>query len=99
MQGLKPSEEIMAASFSVATVVAIYGNYTAPVQDIQADAPNHQTHKDSQRAALVSAAIVSGIALLAKSPTVFIVGGITILLEHTVRAHANYTMPAATPAQ
>jgi hypothetical protein len=94
MAGLRPSEEIMAASFSVATVVAIYGNYTASVNDVKADAPSHQTHKDSQRAALVSAALVSGIALLAKSPTVFIVGGITILIEHGMRAHANYTMPS-----
>jgi hypothetical protein len=93
MAGLKPSEEIMAAAFSVATVVSIYGNYTAPVNDQKAAGPSHQTHRDNQRAALVSAAIVSGIALLAKSPTVFIVGGVTILLEHVVRAHANYTMP------
>lgn len=94
MPGLKPSEEIMAASFAVATVVATYGNYSAPVNDQKADSPSHQTHKDNQRAALVSAAIVSGIALLAKSPTVFIVGGATILLEHVMRSHANYTMPS-----
>jgi hypothetical protein len=99
MAGLKPSEEIMAASFSVATVVAVYGNYTAKVNDLKADGPDHQNHRDSQRAALVSGAIVSGIALLAKSPTVFIVGGATILLEHVMRAHANYTMPSAAAAQ
>lgn len=93
MPGLKPSEEIMAASFSVATVVAIYGQYSAPVNDIKADAPSHQTHRDYQRAALVSIAVVSGIALLAKSPTVFLTGGATILLEHAMRAHANYTKP------
>lgn len=93
MAGLKPSEELVAASFAVATVVAVYGNYTASVNDIKADAPNHQTHKDSQRAALVSAAIVSGVALLAHSPMVFVLGGATILAEHFMRAHANYTMP------
>lgn len=68
MPGLKPSDEIMAASFAVATVVSVFGNYTAAVNDIKADAPSHQTHRDSQRAVTVSAAIVSGIALLAKSP-------------------------------
>jgi len=91
---LKPSEELVAASFAVATVVSVYGNYTAPVMDMKADSPSHQTHRDNQRAAFVSAAIVSGIALLAKSPTVFVIGGATILLEHWMRAHANYTMPA-----
>lgn len=95
MAGLKPSEEIVAASFAVATVVAVYGNYTAPVNDLKAAEPSHQSHNDSRRAALVSTAIVSGVALLARSPTVFIAGGVVILLEHVMRAHANYTMPDA----
>jgi hypothetical protein len=86
----------MAASFSVATVVAVFGNYTANVNDLKSDAPSHQNHKDSQRAVIVSAAIVSGVALLAKSPTTFLVGGAAILIEHVMRAHANYTMPAQT---
>lgn len=94
MAALKPSEEIMAASFSVATVVSVFSAYTAPVNDLKAAEPSHQSHNDSRRAALVSASLVSGIALLAKSPTVFIVGAATILIEHWVRAHANYTMPS-----
>ena len=93
MAALKPSEEVMAASFSVATVIAVFGNYTASVNDLKAAAPSNQNHNDQRRAALVSAAIVSGIALLAKSPTVFLVGGCTIILESVVRTHANYTMP------
>jgi hypothetical protein len=93
MAGLKPSEELVAASFAVATVVSVFGNYTAQVNDIKAAAPSDQNHNDQRRAAIVSAAIVSGIALLAKSPTVFIVGGGAIILESVVRAHANYTMP------
>lgn len=94
MPTLKPSEELVAASFAVATVVSIFGSYTASVNDIKADGPSHQTHRDSQRAALTSIAIVSGISLLAKSPTVFVIGGATVVLEHFMRAHANYTMPA-----
>lgn len=93
MASLKPSEELMASSFGVATVVAIFGNYVAPVNDVKAAAPSHQTRNDDRRAALVSAAVVSGIALLAKSPTVFITGAATIVLECAVRAHANYTQP------
>lgn len=93
MAGLKPSEEVMAASFSVATVISVFAAYTAPVNDVKAAAPSHQTHNDQRRAALVAGAIVSGIALLSKSPTVFLTGGATIILESIVRAHANYTMP------
>lgn len=96
MAGLKPSEELIAASFSVATVVAVFGNYTAQVNDIAHDTPSHATHADNRRAALVAGAIVSGIALLAKSPSVFVVGGATILIESWTRTHANYTMPKST---
>ena len=91
---LKPSEEIVAASFAVATVVAIYGNYTAKVNDLKGDQPSHQNTNDATRAAIVSTAIVSGVALLARSPTTFVAGGAVIILEYWTRAHANYTMPS-----
>ena len=90
---LKPSEELVAGSFAIATVVSVFGNYTAPVNDIKADAPSHQTHKDCQRAALVSTALVAGVAAIAHSPMIFVIGGATIIIETVMRAHANYTMP------
>lgn len=93
MAGLKPSEELTAATFAIATVIAVFGNYTANVNDVKAAAPSHQNRNDDRRAALVSGAIVSGVALIAKSPTVFVAGGAAIILESAVRAHANYTMP------
>jgi len=93
MAALKPSEELVAASFGVATVVSVFGSYTASVNDLKSDQPSHQNTSDAKRAAVTSTAIISGIALLAKSPTVFVVGGVTILLEYWQRAHANYTMP------
>lgn len=94
MPGLKPSEEIVAASFSIATVIAVFGNYTASVNDLKAAQPSHQNTGDAKRAALVAAAITSGVALIAKSPTVFTAGVVTILLEYWMRAHANYTQPS-----
>lgn len=93
MAGLKPSEELVAASFAVATVVSVFGAYNANVNDVAAAAPSNATHNDQRRSALVAGAIVSGIALIAKSPTVFVVGGAAIILESVVRAHANFTMP------
>jgi hypothetical protein len=90
---LKPSEELIAASFGIATVVSVFGNYTAPVNDIKAAAPDHQTHNDTKRAALVSTALVAGVAAIARSPMIFVIGGAAIVLEVVVRAHANYTMP------
>lgn len=93
MPGLKPSEELVASTFAVSTVIAIFSSYTANVNDIKAAMPSEQNHNDQRRAALVSAAIVSGVALLARSATVFVAGGATVILESVVRAHANYTMP------
>lgn len=90
---LKPSDELVAASFAIATVVAIFGNYTAPVNDVKANTPNHQTANDTRRAAIVSAAVVSGVALLTRSPNIFMLGAGAILVETWVRHHANYTMP------
>lgn len=90
---LKPSEELIAASFAIATVVSVFGSYTAPVNDIKAAGPDHQTHNDTRRAALVSTALVAGVAALAKSPMIFVIGGAAIVLEAGMRAHANYTMP------
>lgn len=92
---LKPSEELIAASFSIATVVSVFGNYTAPVNDIKGDTPSHQTHNDTRRAALVSTALVAGVAAIARSPMIFVIGAATIVIESVVRAHANYTMPTA----
>lgn len=90
---LKPSEELVAASFSIASVIAVFGNYTAPVNDVQAAAPSDQTHNDTRKAAIVAGALVSGVALLAKSPTVFVLGAGAILVETWVRHFANWTAP------
>jgi hypothetical protein len=91
MAELKPSEQLIAASFAVATVVAVFGHDTAPMNDVKAAPPSDQTRNDDRRAALVSAALVSGVALLAKSPGVFVIGAGAIVVESVIRAHANFT--------
>jgi hypothetical protein len=94
MAELKRSDQLVAAAFAVSSVVAIYGNYTAPVCDIKADQPNHQTANDTRCAALVAGAVVSGVALISGTPGVFVIGGVTILIETWVRHFANYTKPS-----
>jgi hypothetical protein len=90
MSGLKPSEEVVAASFAVASVLAIFSNHTPNLADVRADgANNHNTRRSVRGAVLTSAAVVSGIALLGKSPAVYIVGGIVIAVEGWQYAHAN----------
>jgi len=90
---LKPSEEIIAATFGVASVVGVFSKMTPNTADVRTDAVNGSNnpsvHSSIRSASVVSAAIVSGIALLAKSPAVFVAGGLTIVILAAADMHAN----------
>lgn len=90
MSGLKPSEEVVAASFAVASVLAIFSTHAPNLADVRGDrANNDNTRRSVKSAVLTAGAVVSGIALLAKSPAVYIVGGLVIVIEGVQFAHAN----------
>jgi hypothetical protein len=90
MAGLKPSEEIIAATFGVTAVVGIFANMTPNVADVRVDESNNpMTHRSTRAAAITSATIVSGIALLGKSPAVFVAGAATIVILSVSAWHAN----------
>jgi hypothetical protein len=90
MSGLKPSEEIVAASFSVAAVVGIFSMHAPNLADVRGDGANNDNTRRSVRSAiLTSIAVVSGMALLAKSPAIYVIGGLTIAVEGFQFAHAN----------
>lgn len=90
MAGLKPSDEVVAASFSVASVLAIFSMHAPNLADVRGDGANNDNTRRSVRSAvLTSIAVVSGIALIAKSPAVYVVGGLTIAVEGFQFAHAN----------
>jgi hypothetical protein len=90
MAGLKPSDEIVAASFSVAAVLAIFSMHAPNLADVRSDGANNDNTRRSVRSAvLTSIAVVSGIALIGKSPAVYVIGGATIAIEGFQFAHAN----------
>ena len=93
MPGLKPSEEIIAATFGVTAVVGIFANMTPNSADVRADTENGSNnpvvHKSTRAASITSGAIISGIALLAKSPAVFVAGAATIVILAVSQWHAN----------
>jgi hypothetical protein len=94
MASLKPNEEIIAASFAVAAVYAIFSQNVPNLADVKAAQPgNSNVHKSVKQAVLTSAALVSGIALLAKSPIVFELGGLMIVIEGWKYYHANAVQP------
>jgi hypothetical protein len=94
MAGLKPSEELQVSAITTALVVGIWQLDAPNLSSVKAAMPNNSTvHSSVKTAAWTSAVITAGIALLAKSPTVFIVGGVVTVLESWKYYHANATHP------
>lgn len=88
---LKASEELIVAATAITLVLAIYQNGLPNFADIRADQPgNVNTHKSTKMAAITSTAAVGSLALIAKSPTVFTIGGAMILFETWKYHFANY---------
>ena len=94
---LKPSDELIAAAAGIALVLAIFAQNTPNLADVRADQPgNVNTHKSTKLATITSAAAVSSLALIGRSPTVFVLGGGAILLETWKYHFANYKSSGAT---
>lgn len=90
MAGLKPSEEIQVAALSAAVVYGVFQLNAPNLSDVRYSKPgNMHVHGSVKTAAWTSAIVISGLALLAKSPTVYVVGGTMIILESWKYYHAN----------
>lgn len=93
---LKPEYGVMGG-LAVATVVfAIHSQATPTQADIQALPPgNKDIDKAERKATIVSAGVVAGIALLAKDPTIFVIGSaMDIALAFWTR-HSNHSAGGA----
>jgi hypothetical protein len=88
---LKPSDELMVGALSAGIVYAI-GQVTLPnYNDVRADRPgNVNTYKSTKTFAWTATAVVGGLALLGRSPTVIIIGGAMILAETWKFHYANH---------
>lgn len=91
---LSASESVVSASFAVASVLAVFADMTPDLGGLREAAPRNDGAQASiLTAVMTSVAIVSGMALLAKSPEIFITGGIVTVIEGFVYWHANQTNP------
>jgi predicted cation transporter len=94
---LKPEHELMISAVSVAAVLTVFQLEAPPMADVRASAPggvsSAVTHTSIKGAAITSLAIVGGLALLGKSPTVYVVGGLTIAVVAWKYMKANVTHP------
>ncbi|MEU0398350.1 hypothetical protein ABZ208_37530 [Streptomyces sp. NPDC006208] len=87
---LKADSEV---SIALATGVLAYGSYQMAlptVADIRSVEKNNSDIQGAERvAAWVSATLVSGIALITKSPSVFVVGGAVVIAASWMTRHAD----------
>jgi len=98
---LKPNEQIIVSAAIGTAVYSIFALNAPNLADVRASAPggaaSANTHKSVKTATWSSALLVSGIGLLAKDPTIYIVGGLLTVVEAWKYHYANAT-DAATGA-
>lgn len=87
---LKPDVSLAVGLATGTVVYGIFQNATPSIADIRSLKPGNRDVQASERGATwTAAAVVAGISLLAKDPTVFIIGGaMTIVMAWTHR-HAD----------
>jgi len=92
---LKPSEEIQVGALTAAVVYGIWQLNAPNLADVKAaPAANQTVHASVKTAAWTSAVIVGGLAILAKSPTIFIIGAAMDIAESWKYYHANAVDPS-----
>lgn len=92
--GLKPEVSLPVGLAVGALVWGIYSNGLPPVVDIRSSPQNHPDVASTEKAAAwTSAAVVAGVSLIAKDPTVFIIGGSMVIALSWWHRHANTVNP------
>lgn len=87
---LKPDSEVTIALATSAMAYAAYQYALPPMADIRSLEPNNADIQASERtAAFIATGFVGLVALLTKSPSVFILGGSTIIVSSWSARHAD----------
>jgi hypothetical protein len=89
---LKPEASIMSGLAVAAVVFSIHSNFTPSTADMQGlPSGTKDVDRSERQATWISAGVVSAISLLAKDPTIFVIGSIaTVAMAFTSR-HALWT--------
>lgn len=96
MASLKPSEELTVAALTLGAVYSTFQANVPNAADIKASAPNNDhVYTAVKVATWESAAVVCGLALLSRSPLVFIVGAAVVTGE-AWKFHALNVLDPAT---
>lgn len=85
---------VMGSLATLAAVFAIHQNFTPPIADIQGmPAGVADIDVAEKRATWTSIGVVSLVSLLAKDPTIFVVGSAGTVGLALMTKHANWTEP------
>lgn len=85
---------VMGSLATLAAVFAIHQNFTPPIADIQGmPAGVADVDVAEKRATWTSIGVVSLVSLLAKDPTIFVVGSAGTVGLSLMTKHANWTEP------
>jgi hypothetical protein len=94
---LKPNEEIQVGALTAAIVYGIFQLDAPNLADVRASEPNtgsaQHVHGSVKTAAWTATVVTGGLALLAKSPTIFVIGGIMTIIESWKYFHGNAISP------
>lgn len=91
---LKPEVSLPVALSTAAIVAGVFMNAEPPVADVRTAPKGHPEIATSTKAAAwMSATIVGAVSLIAKDPTVFIIGGGMIVGMTWWYNHANEVNP------
>lgn len=84
---LKPEASVMSGLAVAGVVYAVHSNFTPSVADMQGlPAGNKDVDRAERQATWLSVGIVSGVSLLAKDPTIFVIGSaMTIAMAFLTR--------------
>lgn len=87
---LKPETSLAVALATGAVVYGVYQNATPSIADIRSlESRNTDIQSAERGASWTAAAIVAGISLLAKDPTIFVIGGTMVVVMAWTHRHAD----------
>lgn len=91
---LKPEFSVLTGLATATVVYGIYQNSMPSAADIRSlDANNSDIAKSERTASWASAGIVAGVSLIARDPTIFIIGGTMVVAMAWLHRHANSVNP------
>lgn len=92
---LKPEASVMAGLAVMGVVYGVHAKFTPNVADIKGlPAGNKDVDKSERQATAMSIGIVSAVSLLAKDPTIFVLGSIATVGLAFLTRHATWTESA-----